>query len=529
MSNPDGDLLCVSCFNELNSVGAVCPSCGYSESQVPLHQLKPRTILNGKYLVGKVLGEGGFGITYIGWDLNLYIKIAIKEYYPVGYVTRESTVVHPFTGSNGDFFRKGCDRFVEEARRLAKFRSKPGIVSVNDFFKENGTAYIVMEYIDGKTLKEYLEDKDKKLSPSQVFEIIKPVITSLIEVHKTGMIHRDISPDNIMISDNGELTLLDFGAAREFTESGSKSISIMLKPGYAPEEQYRSRGVQGPWTDIYALCATIYKCITGITPDESTDRVHSDEVKLPSSLGINIDTAQEAALMKGMAVLQKDRFQNLQEFYTALYEQPDNNTITVTDSEPKQDAQTKTIPALEPEPSPKIKSAPKAIKTKPENKKNKKKMYLFIAGIAAIAIVALAVILNLSAQKDDIRNFRIENNRIIDYTGPSGHVNIPPLVRIIGTRSFTDKGITRVTIPNGVTTIGERAFAGNKLTYIVLPNSVTAVGPWAFAGNPITRVQLGRNVNVHRSAIDDDFFNVYNRHNQIAGVYIYRNGEWIRQ
>jgi serine/threonine protein kinase len=318
------DTLCMGCFTELEAGGGVCPVCGYdnAEQVTPLHQLPPRTILNGKYLLGRVLGEGGFGITYIGWDLNLDIKVAIKEYYPLGFVTRESTYTHtvqPLTGSQGEFFAKGRERFVDEAKRLAKFRSLPGIVTANDFFIENGTAYISMEYIEGQTLKSYLSQMGGKLPAAQVFDMMRPVLTSLGEVHKTGMIHRDISPDNIMISREGFVKLLDFGAAREFTDSGNKSLSILLKPGFAPEEQYRSRGKQGPWTDIYALCATMYRAITGVTPDESSERMHVDEVKLPSALGVIINPAQERALMKGMAVLQQNRWQNIGELSAAMY------------------------------------------------------------------------------------------------------------------------------------------------------------------------------------------------------------------
>jgi serine/threonine protein kinase len=317
------DTTCMGCFEQLKSVGGICPNCGYNEAAqiIPPHQLRPRTILNGKYLLGKVLGEGGFGITYIGWDLNLDIKVAIKEYYPTGFVTRENTTtntVQPYTGSQGDFFAKGRERFVDEAKRLAKFRSMPGIVTVNDFFIENGTAYIAMEYIEGQTLKSYLTQMGGKLPAAQVFDMLRPVMTSLAQVHKSGMIHRDISPDNIMISKEGYVKLLDFGAAREFAESGNRRLSIMLKPGFAPEEQYRSRGVQGPWTDIYALCATMYKAITGVTPDESSERMRRDEIKRPSELGVAMPSAQAAVLMKGMAVLQEDRWQSIDEMMAAM-------------------------------------------------------------------------------------------------------------------------------------------------------------------------------------------------------------------
>jgi len=317
----------MSCFTQHAAPTNPCPVCGYDETaqELPPHLLRPRTILNGKYLLGKVLGQGGFGITYIGWDLNLGIKVAVKEYYPSGFVTRETTsvgtaTVQPFTGSQGDFFIQGREKFINEARTLAKFFNLPGIVSIKDFFQENGTAYISMEFIDGQTLKDYLAQMGGRLPANQVFDMMKPVMYSLAEVHKAGLIHRDISPDNIMISKDGQMKLLDFGAARDFSGSGNKSMSIMLKPGFAPEEQYRSRGVQGPWTDVYALSATIYRCITGVTPEESVERVRRDEVRPPSMLGVHIDPAQEAALMRGMAVLQEYRFQSVTELYYALYE-----------------------------------------------------------------------------------------------------------------------------------------------------------------------------------------------------------------
>ena len=318
---------CMSCFMQHAAPINPCPVCGYNEAtqEVPPHILRPRTILNGKYLLGKVLGQGGFGITYVGWDMNLGIRVAIKEYYPSGFVTREATsvgtaTVQPFTGSQGDFFIQGRDKFINEARTLAKFFTLPGIVSIKDFFQENGTAYISMEFIEGQTLKDYLSQMGGRLPAGQTLEMMKPVMSSLAQVHNAGLIHRDISPDNIMISKEGQMKLLDFGAARDFSDSGNKSLSIMLKPGFAPEEQYRSRGVQGPWTDVYALSATIYRCITGVTPEESVERTRKDEVSPPSMLGVPIDPAQETALMRGMAVLQEYRFQNISELYYALYE-----------------------------------------------------------------------------------------------------------------------------------------------------------------------------------------------------------------
>ena len=323
MNTESLNLLCMNCFSQLHASGAACPACGYhpASQAESLYHLPPRTILGGKYMVGSVLGEGGFGITYIGYDLNLDIKVAIKEYYPSGLVMRSTTMsmtVQPLGGEQGEYFVKGRERFVDEAKRLARFRTLPGIVMVNDFFVENGTAYIVMEYVEGTTLKNCLAQLGGKIPAAQLLDMMGPLFGSLSKVHEGGIIHRDISPDNIMIARDGTVKLLDFGAAREFGDGDNKSLSVMLKHGYAPAEQYSSRGVQGPHTDVYALSATIYKAITGITPEDSMDRVFEDRLAAPGQLGAALPAYQEAALMKGLAVRAENRFRTVGELGEAL-------------------------------------------------------------------------------------------------------------------------------------------------------------------------------------------------------------------
>lgn len=322
----DINKICPGCMKEVENRDNVeiCPHCGYNLRllRAEPHQLQPFTILAGKYLVGKVIGEGGFGISYLGLDLNLELVVAIKEFYPNGFVTRESnhtTQVSLYAGKNQSDVNKWREGFINEAKNLAKFSNLNGIVEVRDFFNENNTAYIVMEYIDGITLKQYLKQNGGKIPADKVFEMMKPVIRSLSKVHDSGMIHRDISPDNIMITKYGGMKLLDFGAAREFASNAEKSLSIMLKPGYAPEEQYRSHGKQGPWSDVYAVTATIYKCITGTTPLESMERMREDTLKSPKELGIKISDAQDIAIKQGMAVYAEDRLQSMDALYNALY------------------------------------------------------------------------------------------------------------------------------------------------------------------------------------------------------------------
>lgn len=286
------------------------------------HQLKNGTVLNGKYRIEKVLGEGGFGITYRAVDTTLDLEVAVKEYYPAGCVTREissGNTVTAFTGEKQEIYSAGREKFINEARTLGKLTGQKGIVSVRDYFQENNTAYIVMEFLDGITLKEYLKQAGGRISPEEALALMEPVVKSLAEVHKHGLIHRDISPDNIMIMTGNRVKLMDFGAARDVSLNGEKSLSVMLKPGYAPEEQYRTRGEQGPWSDIYALCATVYRCITGQIPVEAMERVRRDELQAPSALGISMDKTKEDVLMKGLAVFAEDRIRSAQELYTAWY------------------------------------------------------------------------------------------------------------------------------------------------------------------------------------------------------------------
>ena len=312
---------CNHCMAQLETGGTKCPVCGKENiDSVPAHHLLPGTILNGKFYVGTALGEGGFGITYIGRDIKLDMKVAIKEFYPNGYVNRSNTtspkVNDSVTEGRRDFFEKGRERFLKEAQILAKFSGEPGVVDVRDFFEENNTAYIIMEFLDGVDLKTYLKEKGT-LTPEHTIQLLMPVMNSLKKVHAQGLIHRDISPDNIMVIGD-KVKLLDFGAARTVSAEANKSLSVMLKPGYAPEEQYRSKGNQGPWTDIYALCATMYKCITGITPDDATQRVFSDEVKTPSALNVQIKPEIEKAIMRGLSVHQTDRYQCVEDLIRGL-------------------------------------------------------------------------------------------------------------------------------------------------------------------------------------------------------------------
>ena len=286
-----------------------------------LYCLRKGTRLIGRYTIEGVLGQGGFGITYLGMDELHKKKVAIKEFFPQGIVTRnieyEDTVTVTLVGEKENY-DKGKERFLKEAQTMAMFSKDKGIVKALDFFEINNTAYIVMEYLEGVTLKQYLRENER-IDAEDLVELLVPLIEALDEIHSQGLIHRDISPDNIMVLPDGRIKLMDFGAARDYTEFGEKSLSIVLKPGYAPPEQYQTHGVQGPWTDIYALCATMYKCITGENPPDAIDRLVDDHLKKISAFGFTVSPQIEEAIIKGMSVAAKDRYQNVGDFCEDLY------------------------------------------------------------------------------------------------------------------------------------------------------------------------------------------------------------------
>ena len=310
---------CPYCMNPVKE-GEACNYCGLTEgAYVPRdHHLPLGTVLNNRYLVGRVLGEGGFGITYIGCDLNLELKVAIKEYFPIDRVYRFSNTslqVSNYAHATGKY-NSGKEKFLREAHTMARLDKQQSIVSVRDFFEENNTAYIVMEYVEGTTLKEVVKQRGGRIPVGELLDMLEPIFPALTSIHKLGLIHRDISPDNLML-ENGKIRLLDFGCAREASVQ-SETTTIALKQGYAPIEQYQQKG-QGPWTDVYALSATIYYCMTGKTPQPAVDRLSEEELVHPRKLGVDLTANQEAALLYGMNMNAKDRFQSMEELYAALY------------------------------------------------------------------------------------------------------------------------------------------------------------------------------------------------------------------
>lgn len=305
--------ICLNCLNKYEKGISVCPHCGFGKWKYKSHEfcLELGDKLKNRYKIGTVIGAGGFGITYRAVDLETGEPVAVKEYYPNGMVSRGSdhkSVNLSIIGKE-QIFAKGLNNFLEEAKGLARFRGRENIVQVYDFFEQNGTAYIVMEYLRGKSLAQFASDNGGKLNYDIVANCLIKVLDALEIVHSTGMVHRDLSPDNIFILTDGRIKLIDFGAARESYGNEDKTLSIVLKPNYAPPEQFKKKSRQGPWTDIYALGATAYKILVGSMPPESIGRYMEDDLIRPSTVNSTVPAYFDAIIYKAMALQIENRYQ----------------------------------------------------------------------------------------------------------------------------------------------------------------------------------------------------------------------------
>ena len=316
--------LCYNCFQEREAPEGPCPYCGFdlaeNEKKFPV-ALRAGTVLNGRYIIGRVLGQGGFGITYLAWDTKLEARVAVKEFMPNEIATRVGTTVSVAVESRTEDFTYGAERFQEEARTLAKFMGQPNIAGVTDYFDENDTSYFVMDYIEGISFKTYIANHGGKVSVEEALNVMIPVLRALTAVHAEGFIHRDVTPDNIYITKDGMVKLLDFGSARYSIGDKSKSLDVILKVGYAPKEQYIRRSRQGPFTDVYSCAACFYAAITGFLPPEALERLEHDELVPISQCGIEIPEYLDKAILKGLAVQPEDRFQSAAEFLDAIESQ----------------------------------------------------------------------------------------------------------------------------------------------------------------------------------------------------------------
>lgn len=315
--------LCYHCMHQIkNEKSTTCSKCGKSLLDEPVSEryLKPGTELQDRFIVGHVLGAGGFGITYVGYDKLLLRKVAIKEYYPEQFIIRKEDGLTVSVASQDDQpkFRKGIQQFLEEARSVARLQDIKGVVEISSFFEQNSTGYIVMEYLEGMDVKTILKKSGNKKDYDWCRRVVLTVLNILKEVHKRGVLHRDIAPDNIFVTNEGVIKLIDFGAARHASELANRNTSVVLKVGYAPIEQYSKNSNQGPYTDIYAVAALFYRMLTGQKPIPANERLENDSLIMPSQMGVWLPEQAEFGIMCCLNVKPEYRLQSAEEFMEVL-------------------------------------------------------------------------------------------------------------------------------------------------------------------------------------------------------------------
>ena len=468
-------------MNELDAGTRYCPACGFDNQnteQAP-YALRCNSILHGRYLVGKVLGKGEFGITYIGLDLTLEIKVAIKEYFPMGEAIREqsgtSSLQWNYSGEGAALRRKGYENFLKEARKMAKLDQVSSIVRVRDTFLENETAYIVMDYVEGTTLKEAIR-KNGTMTFSECVKFLRPMLLDLEKVHKQGMIHRDISPDNIMVKKDGSVCLLDLGAAKDMTAAKGPESQMVTKKGFSPLEQYADEGDIGPWTDVYALCATIYYCITGKVLPAAIDRIEQDNLQFPEHLREPLTPEATDALTAGLALKSGERIQSVEDLLSRFEtgnQEPSREETEETD-------QSEEIRA----------SAEKKKGTEEKTPRSRKKW--LIAALTVVAVAGVFAAIEKSAYSS-ITDFNWEKNEnedgiiITKYNGKETKMRIPEEIEglpvtEIGRRAFEiDVSFNKVELPDSVEKIETAAFSRcTALTEINLPDGLDTIEEYAF-------------------------------------------------
>lgn len=324
---------CMNCMKEIPEGFTTCVRCGFDvklyERERSAMVLPQYTVLQDKYLIGKMVGQGGFGITYVGWHQGLKMKLAIKEFFPVGISSRDtrggsgmdSLHVQPILAQAQGVYNKGVANMEKEAQTLARFQL-PGIVRIHDIFRENNTAYMVMDYVEGIDLRTWMKKNHRCFTEEEAMETITPVIRALQILHQNQLLHRDISPDNLIIDPQGNTTLIDFGAARNILANHTNSLSVIIKHGFTPPEQYTRKGNQGPWTDVYAICATLLFMVTGKVPAEamvrSTMDSRTDEQKLRQMIDGKVSAKFENALIHGLAIRKEDRIMDMEQLLKEL-------------------------------------------------------------------------------------------------------------------------------------------------------------------------------------------------------------------
>ena len=497
---------CYSCMRELDRPGRRCPHCGFDNAAAAKtqssHVLPCGYLLHGRYVIGKMLGQGGFGVTYIGWDLALELRVCIKEYFPAGAAMRSSAMSTTVTwsgGENAEELKRGRESFIKEARKAVKLRKLNAVVQVWDVFYENDTAYLVMDYVDGVTLKNHLIDTRRPLSEEECVRLFMPVMQDLEEVHARGIIHRDISPDNLMLQPDGSLVLLDIGAAKDLSGGNGQSSVLVAKKGFSPLEQYASGGDIGPWTDVYALCATIVYCVTGKLLPAPIDRLTGAELDLSA-----FSPPFAEVLQKGLAIRPEERIQNISELKNQLEEALQPVEVSASESGSKTELSERVVLNDETQ-STLIDQLKRAPRPKTKN------LIGWIIAAAAVICILLAIgraetLDGNNQTRSAAQTFLPEKplhtwettegltyniyNRyatIASFDNSQTTVVIPhavgdkPVTGIEAKAFYFCSKLFEITIPEGIASIGDRAFAYcRSLKNITLPGSLISIGDFAF-------------------------------------------------
>ena len=426
----DGKIYCSRCMREMETEGA-CPRCGYEPTgKRNLSALEQGTLLNGRYQLGAVIGQGGFGITYAAWDEILGAPVAVKEYFPVDFCTRnteQSDEVVPLESKRAAYL-DGMHRFQRESHLLAELQGIPAVVKVLDFFPENGTTYIAMEYIHGIPLDEWV--KKEKLNTQEILKLIRPVVDALVQTHQQGVLHRDLTPGNILVREDGTIKLIDFGSAAELERSGG---TVVLTRKYAAVEQYgQEHGAQGPWTDVYGIAAVLYALLTGTEPQESVLRVYSDEMKPVRKCGVRLKKEQDTALENALTVDPAKRTQSMEEFRARLYHLPMPQEII----------------------------------------RHRRTMRRIGIAAAIILLLAAVVLANFSI------GLPLSEGLLVSLRGDGWHIT-----RATGVKA--ERMLPEEIIGMPVTTVESGAFRGNEtLEKVEVPGSIREIGDTAFYGCP---------------------------------------------
>ena len=407
------------------------------------------TILAGRYIIQDVLGQGGFGITYLAEDYQSKIHVAIKEFFPESMVMRQSSKsdVKTYTDERSEYFRFGMQSFIEEAKLLAQLRGNPHIVMVHGYFEENNTAYFVMDYIRGKDFKTYIKEHGGKLSWEETWQIMHPVMEALQAAHQKGIIHRDVAPDNIIITEDNIVKLIVFGAARYSLGERSQSLDVILKPGYTPKEQYLRHGKQGPYTDVYSVAACFYAALCGYLPPESLERMDEDTLVPLSKRGVELPAAAEQAILQGLNVQAEKRFLSMEAFQKAL---------------------------TNPSPVPPVPQPPTPVPPSPKIKK----LIFAAAAISTLFLVCAVGIKTLSGKAV-----------VVDSQQDTTHEK-DTIVEVTQSETSEDKKEIQTTTLTGDTHLLEslKADEENKLYYI---NSVNAILDIVCKDDPMIYVKMG--------------------------------------